>query len=71
MRLLILIRDTVGGTMPCEDLFLWFQQQVEVLDRWTINGQNYGKGYSIRNSPRTSSIHTLCYPRKPARVRSG
>ncbi|KND01431.1 uncharacterized protein SPPG_03236 [Spizellomyces punctatus DAOM BR117] len=32
-----------GGTMPCEDLFLWFQQNVEVLDRWTINGQNYGQ----------------------------
>ncbi|TPX55436.1 hypothetical protein PhCBS80983_g05316 [Powellomyces hirtus] len=32
-----------GGTMPCEDLFLWFQQEVEVLDRWTVNGQNYAK----------------------------
>ncbi|KAJ3168030.1 hypothetical protein HDU88_001978 [Geranomyces variabilis] len=32
-----------GGTMPCEDLFLWFQQNVEVLDRWTVNGTNYAK----------------------------
>ncbi|OAJ39921.1 hypothetical protein BDEG_23718 [Batrachochytrium dendrobatidis JEL423] len=32
-----------GGTMPSQDLFMWFQRDLHVVDRWTINGQNYGK----------------------------
>ncbi|KAJ3316501.1 hypothetical protein HDU76_001747, partial [Blyttiomyces sp. JEL0837] len=32
-----------GGTMPSEDLFLWFQEHLLVMDRWTVDGKNYGK----------------------------
>ncbi|KAJ3124490.1 hypothetical protein HK098_001101 [Nowakowskiella sp. JEL0407] len=32
-----------GGTMPSEDFFLWFQKHVEVVDRWSVNGKNYGQ----------------------------
>ena len=32
-----------GGTMPSADLFMWFQEHLTVLDRWTVNGVNYGK----------------------------
>ncbi|KAJ3101553.1 hypothetical protein HDU97_001302 [Phlyctochytrium planicorne] len=32
-----------GGTMPSEDLFLWFQEHLCVLDRWTVDGRNYGR----------------------------
>ncbi|KAJ3199758.1 hypothetical protein HDU67_002574 [Dinochytrium kinnereticum] len=32
-----------GGTMPSEDLFLWFQDHLCVLDRWTVDGRNYGR----------------------------
>ncbi|KAJ3313690.1 hypothetical protein HDV04_001700 [Boothiomyces sp. JEL0838] len=32
-----------GGTMPCQDLFMWFQEDLQVLDRWTVSGSNYEK----------------------------
>ncbi|KAI8841597.1 S-adenosyl-L-methionine-dependent methyltransferase [Chytriomyces cf. hyalinus JEL632] len=32
-----------GGTMPSEDLFLWFQDDLTVVDRWTVDGRNYGQ----------------------------
>ncbi|KAI8621336.1 S-adenosyl-L-methionine-dependent methyltransferase, partial [Chytriomyces sp. MP71] len=32
-----------GGTMPSADLFLWFQQHLTILDRWTVDGRNYGQ----------------------------
>ncbi|KAI8812039.1 S-adenosyl-L-methionine-dependent methyltransferase [Cladochytrium replicatum] len=32
-----------GGTMPSEDLFMFFQTHVEVVDRWTVDGKNYGE----------------------------
>ncbi|KAI8924802.1 S-adenosyl-L-methionine-dependent methyltransferase [Entophlyctis helioformis] len=32
-----------GGTMPSQDLYMWFQKDLEVLQRWTINGKNYGQ----------------------------
>ncbi|KAJ2988300.1 hypothetical protein HDV02_005665, partial [Globomyces sp. JEL0801] len=32
-----------GGTMPNNDLFYAFQDDVTVLDRWTVNGKNYGQ----------------------------
>ncbi|KAI8848581.1 hypothetical protein BC829DRAFT_393888 [Chytridium lagenaria] len=32
-----------GGTMPSQDLFLWFQDHLCVLNRWTVDGRNYGK----------------------------
>ncbi|KAI9204086.1 S-adenosyl-L-methionine-dependent methyltransferase [Polychytrium aggregatum] len=32
-----------GGTMPSEDLFLFFQEHVSVVNRWIVNGTNYGK----------------------------
>ncbi|KAJ3076276.1 hypothetical protein HDU98_004575 [Podochytrium sp. JEL0797] len=30
-----------GGTMPSEDLFLWFQDHLKVENRWTVDGRNY------------------------------
>ena len=32
-----------GGTMPCHDLFLYFQQHVSLDDIWWINGNHYAK----------------------------
>ena len=32
-----------GGTMPSQDLFLWFQKDMEVVNRWTVDGRNYGE----------------------------
>ena len=29
--------------MPSQDLFLWFQDDVTVVDQWNVNGINYGK----------------------------
>ncbi|KAI9204087.1 S-adenosyl-L-methionine-dependent methyltransferase [Polychytrium aggregatum] len=30
-----------GGTMPSEDLFLFFQEHITLVNRWTIDGTNY------------------------------
>ncbi|KAJ3128749.1 hypothetical protein HK100_008998 [Physocladia obscura] len=32
-----------GGTMPSVDLFMWFQDHLKVIDRWTVDGRNYGQ----------------------------
>ncbi|KAJ3195040.1 hypothetical protein HDU82_002246, partial [Entophlyctis luteolus] len=32
-----------GGTMPSVDLFMWFQDDLRVLNRWTVDGRNYGQ----------------------------
>jgi cyclopropane-fatty-acyl-phospholipid synthase len=36
-----------GGTMPSQDLFLWFQQNLEIVERWTVDGRNYGKSFKV------------------------
>ncbi|KAI9098790.1 S-adenosyl-L-methionine-dependent methyltransferase [Phlyctochytrium arcticum] len=32
-----------GGTMPSVDLFEHFQEDLTVLQKWVVNGENYGK----------------------------
>ncbi|KAJ3221248.1 hypothetical protein HK099_003656, partial [Clydaea vesicula] len=32
-----------GGTMPSADLFLFFQENLTIEDRWIVNGKNYAK----------------------------
>lgn len=32
-----------GGTMPSHDLFLHFQEDLHLEDRWIVDGRNYGK----------------------------
>ncbi|TPX30991.1 hypothetical protein SmJEL517_g05570 [Synchytrium microbalum] len=32
-----------GGTMPSLDLFCFFQKSLELVERWSVNGQNYAK----------------------------
>ena len=32
-----------GGTMPSQDLFMWFQRDLEVVRRWTVDGKHYGQ----------------------------
>ena len=29
--------------MPSQDLFLWFQEHLTIVDRWIVNGSNYQK----------------------------
>ncbi|KAJ3416386.1 hypothetical protein HDV05_001954 [Chytridiales sp. JEL 0842] len=32
-----------GGTMPSKDLFMWFQDDLKVVQRWAVDGRNYGQ----------------------------
>lgn len=32
-----------GGTMPSNDLFMWFQDDVKVLERWRVDGRHYAQ----------------------------
>ncbi|MCC7526890.1 MAG: class I SAM-dependent methyltransferase [Candidatus Melainabacteria bacterium] len=32
-----------GGTMPSEDLFIHFQEDVRILDQWSVSGTHYRK----------------------------
>lgn len=32
-----------GGTMPCDDLMLYFSHHFSILNHWVVNGTNYAK----------------------------
>jgi cyclopropane fatty-acyl-phospholipid synthase-like methyltransferase len=54
-----------GGTMPCHDLFLYFQQHVTLDQLWWINGSHYAKTCEAwlkkqdANNARNKSIQSL------------
>lgn len=31
------------GTMPSNDFWMWYQKDLKVVDRWFVNGKNYGE----------------------------
>jgi cyclopropane fatty-acyl-phospholipid synthase-like methyltransferase len=56
-----------GGTMPSQDLFMWFQEKVQVVDRWVVNGKHYGQTSEEwlklmdKNKDRIMEIFKDCY----------